>query len=141
MVLAAHAGQTRIGSGLPYVTHPISVALAVAARGGTEEEIIAAIFHDAVEDTIVTLKQVRRGFGDGVADLVATVTKDEELTKMENVRKIARSGLKGTRLKMDDSRHNMSDLDPTSDLYAFYEKSMQVLETAEEIYLAAEVNS
>jgi (p)ppGpp synthase/HD superfamily hydrolase len=45
-----HRGQTRKGTGIPYVTHLLSVASLVAENGGTEDQVIAALLHDAVED-------------------------------------------------------------------------------------------
>lgn len=138
MALAAHGSQVRMGTSLPYIVHPVGVALAVAARGGTEDEVIAALLHDSVEDTTLTLKQIRRAFGDNVADLVDAVTKKEGLSKMEQVQRIASLGLMPVQLKLADTRHNMKDLDPEGTLYAFYERSLVVLETAEAIYLAAE---
>lgn len=136
-MLAAHTGQVRMGTSLPYVVHPMSLALAAAAAGLPEDDIIADLFHDAVEDTNVTEKQIRKEYGDAVADKVMLVTKDPALTKMQNVEKICRSGLNAVQRKLRDTRHNMSDLDPNSSLYAFYERSVAMLESAEAAYMAA----
>ena len=71
----AHGDQTRKWSGLPYITHPIAVSELVRSVPHTDEMLIAAVLHDVVEDTDVTLDQVREEFGDTVADLVYYVTK------------------------------------------------------------------
>jgi len=70
----AHAGQWR-ENGAPAFTHPLSVARILAFSGASEGTTIAGLLHDTVEDTAVTLADIRRGFGSPVADLVALLTK------------------------------------------------------------------
>src|ERR1700721_2612368 len=67
-----HGAQTRKGGDVPYVSHLLCVAGLVLEYGGTEDEAIAALLHDAVEDQggRPTLGRVRRGFGSTVAGLV-----------------------------------------------------------------------
>lgn len=67
-----HAAQKRKGSGVPYITHLMSVAAIVGEFGGDEDQFIAALLHDAVEDQggLAVLDQVRETFGGRVADLV-----------------------------------------------------------------------
>jgi (p)ppGpp synthase/HD superfamily hydrolase len=67
-----HAGQVRKGTSIPYVTHLLAVASLVLEHGATEDEAIAALLHDAVEDQggEATLEEIRRRFGDTVADIV-----------------------------------------------------------------------
>ena len=69
---ALHANQTRKGSGIPYITHLMSVAALVGEYGGNEDQMIAALLHDAVEDQggRPTLRRIRTAFGDAVANLV-----------------------------------------------------------------------
>jgi (p)ppGpp synthase/HD superfamily hydrolase len=71
-----HRDQTRKGTGVPYVTHLLSVAAIVGENGGTEDETIAALLHDAPEDAggEARLEDVRFRFGDGVAEIVAGCT-------------------------------------------------------------------
>lgn len=137
MANAAHAGQVRLGTSLPYIVHPIAVAFSVAVYGD-ENMIKAALLHDVVEDTPITLKQITRAFGEDTAFLVSAMTKDPNLTKMENVQRTVSLGLRPTLLKEADTGNNMSDLDPGSSLMVFYEKSMAVIQTAKFIYLAHE---
>jgi hypothetical protein len=67
-----HSGQTRKATPIPYVAHLLGVASLVIENGGTEDEVIAALLHDAVEDQggAETLASIRRRFGDAVADIV-----------------------------------------------------------------------
>jgi len=68
-----HAGQTRKGSDVPYITHPLAVAAIVGECGGDEDQFIAALLHDAVEDQGggPVLDQIRGQFGARVADFVS----------------------------------------------------------------------
>lgn len=67
----AHAGTERRGKGFPYVVHPLE-AVAIAATITADQELLAAAaLHDTVEDTDVTLEEIRAGFGERVASLVA----------------------------------------------------------------------
>src|SRR5580700_10404134 len=58
----------------PYSVHLEEVAILVEQSGGSPEEIAAAWLHDAVEDTDVTLEEIRKQFGDAVADIVDGLT-------------------------------------------------------------------
>jgi len=71
----AHAGAFRkYTENEPYITHPISVAKMVAEVGGDHEMIAAALLHDVVEDTEVTLEEVSREFGPRIGMLVENLT-------------------------------------------------------------------
>jgi len=70
----AHRGTFRKGTNIPYIVHPVEAALIVASLSSEPELIAAALLHDTVEDTAVTLDELRREFGDRVADLVADET-------------------------------------------------------------------
>jgi (p)ppGpp synthase/HD superfamily hydrolase len=80
LALKAHEGQTRKESEVPYIVHPIAVALILAKHGFSEEVIAAGLVHDVVEDTSVTEEELRENLGDAVADLVAPVTHDSSLS-------------------------------------------------------------
>ena len=69
----AHRDQTRKGTNVPYVTHLLAVAAIVGENGGTGDEVVAALLHDAPEDQggEARLQDIRKRFGDGVADIVA----------------------------------------------------------------------
>ena len=67
----AHAGTERRGMGFPYIVHPLE-AMAIAATMTADQEILAAAaLHDVVEDTDVTVEELRAAFGDRIASLVA----------------------------------------------------------------------
>jgi (p)ppGpp synthase/HD superfamily hydrolase len=70
----AHSGQFRKGTGVPYIVHPMGVAKLLIENDYTEAVVIAGLLHDTVEDTRVTLQEIRAQFGDAVAELVAAVT-------------------------------------------------------------------
>ena len=78
-----HKDQRRKGSGIPYVTHLLAVAAIVGENGGTEDEVIAALLHDAPEDHggRERLEDIRERFGDRVAEIVAGCTDTYEEPK------------------------------------------------------------
>lgn len=76
----AHKGQTRY-SGKPYISHPIWIAKVIAQLNIGQEAVIAALLHDCVEDTKVTLDDIAKHFGDEVALLVSGLTEVKTKTK------------------------------------------------------------
>lgn len=77
---AAHAGQIRNGSGgLPYIEHPKAVAERLAGAGYGPEALAAGLLHDVVEDSELTVAELRERFGEPVAGLVATLSDDESI--------------------------------------------------------------
>ena len=82
----AHAGTERRGKGFPYIIHPME-AMEIMATMTTDQEILAAAaLHDTVEDTEVTVEQIRDEFGDRIAALVADESEDrpEGVTEEES---------------------------------------------------------
>ncbi len=77
----AHKGQKR-ASGEPYVQHCLAVASILLEMGADATAIVAAILHDTVEDTSVTLSEIKRDFGEEVAKLVDGVTKLTQLPRV-----------------------------------------------------------
>jgi len=71
-----HREQTRKGSGTPYLTHLMSVSSITLENGGTEDQAIAALLHDAAEDQggVETLAEIRDRYGNIVADIVSDCT-------------------------------------------------------------------
>jgi myo-inositol-1(or 4)-monophosphatase len=67
----AHAGTERRGKGFPYIVHPMEAVEIVATMTPDQELLAAAALHDTVEDTDVTIEQIRTEFGDRVASFVA----------------------------------------------------------------------
>ncbi len=68
----AHAGTERRGKGFPYIVHPMEAMEIVATITPDQELLAAAALHDTVEDTDVTVEQIREEFGDRIANLVAS---------------------------------------------------------------------
>ncbi len=67
----AHAGTERRGKGFPYIVHPMEAMEIVATMTPDQELLAAAALHDTVEDTDVTVEQIREEFGERIASLVA----------------------------------------------------------------------
>lgn len=74
-----HRHQRRKGTGVPYVSHLLSVAALVMEAGGSEDECIAALLHDAVEDQggAGTAEEIRHRFGAEVAQIVQSCSEDK----------------------------------------------------------------
>lgn len=79
LAVRAHTGQMRKEASVPYIVHPVAVALVLARYGFSDAVVAAGIVHDVVEDTSVDDVELRRELGDEVADLVAPVTHDDAL--------------------------------------------------------------
>ena len=78
LALRAHEAQVRKGDGkLPYIVHPVTVALILSRYSGDEDTIIAGLLHDTLEDTLVTPEEIEREFGAKVRDMVLDVTEPD----------------------------------------------------------------
>ena len=124
----AHVEQFR-KSGEPYIIHPILVASIVAKITEDESMVMAALLHDVVEDTPVTIKEVKERYGDDVAHLVGGLTKIDSLRDQNLVssasdeklivsalsfRKMLLASIEDVRVlvvKLCDRLHNMLTLD------------------------------
>ena len=113
----AHVGQFR-QSGDNYILHPVQVAKIIIDMGMDTDSIIAGILHDIVEDTFITIADIKYNFGESVANLVDGVTKLKKLpngTKQqdESIRKMMLAMSKDIRviiIKLADRLHNMKTL-------------------------------
>jgi guanosine-3',5'-bis(diphosphate) 3'-pyrophosphohydrolase len=115
-----HAGQTR-ASGQPYLVHPLEVALVLAEMKMDPVAIAAGLLHDSVEDTSVTVVDIRKEFGEQVAHIVEGVTKisaldfvTREEQQAENLRKMMLAMVDDIRvvlIKLADRLHNMRTLE------------------------------
>ncbi len=78
-----HTGQVRKGTPVPYIAHLLAVAAIVLEHGGNEDEAIAALLHDAVEDQggAATREDIRRRFGETVVQIVDGCTDAETIPK------------------------------------------------------------
>ena len=116
-----HNGQMR-SSGEPYIIHPVAVAKIVLEYGMDYQSVAAAMLHDTVEDTDLTLEDVKKEFGADIAALVDGLTKlgkvpldikDKEEQQAENVRKMLLAMSEDIRviiIKLADRLHNIRTL-------------------------------
>lgn len=79
IALKAHEGQMRKEAPVPYIVHPVRVAILLTRYGFSDKVVAAGLVHDVVEDTPVSLDEVRAELGEAVAALVAPVTHDDSL--------------------------------------------------------------
>jgi len=118
--LKNHDGQTR-ASGEPYLVHPLEVALVLAEMKMDPIAVAAGLLHDSVEDTSVTIQDIRKEFGEQVAHIVEGVTKiskidfaTREEQQAENLRKMMLAMVDDIRvvlIKLADRLHNMRTLE------------------------------
>lgn len=121
----AHEGQLRL-SGEPYVSHSLAVANILAQLGLDQVTLSAALLHDVLEDTPVTLDELQKEFGDVIAQLVDGVTKigtmptktdvvvSDEVKQAENLRKMLVATAKDVRvilIKLTDRLHNLRTIE------------------------------
>jgi GTP diphosphokinase / guanosine-3',5'-bis(diphosphate) 3'-diphosphatase len=133
-----HEGQTR-ASGEPYLVHPLEVALVLAEMKMDPVAIAAGLLHDSVEDTSVTIVDIRKEFGEQVAHIVEGVTKiskidfaTREEQQAENLRKMMLAMVDDIRvvlIKLADRLHNMRTLEHLPP-----ERQQKIAEETLEIY-------
>jgi (p)ppGpp synthase/HD superfamily hydrolase len=114
----AHKDQIRKGSDVPYIVHPIQVAMILQAHGFDEDLAIAGILHDTVEDCDVSFDDIRSRFGDDVTTLVDGVTEKKtdasahkrpwRIRKEEQLAHLAHADARTAALKAADALHNAS---------------------------------
>ena len=136
--LQHHKGQRR-ASGEPYLVHPLEVASVLAEMRLDTTAIAAGLLHDAVEDTTVTIDEIRAEFGEQVAHIVEGVTKiskidfaSREEQQAENVRKMILAMVDDIRvvlIKLADRLHNMRTLK-----HLEADRQMKIARETQEIY-------
>jgi len=119
LAMQAH-GQQRRDNGDPYITHPLAVADILAGYRLDTRSIVTGLLHDVIEDTPITLPEVKQRFGTDVASLVDGVTKltrlelqSDRTKQAENFRKLVLAMSKDIRVllvKLADRLHNMRTL-------------------------------
>ncbi len=134
----AHANQKRL-SGEPFIIHPLNVSKMLADLGFDAKVISAALLHDTVEDTGITLEKLERTFDAEIAGLVDGVTKISRIRsenikhrQAENIRKMLLSMTNDIRvilIKLSDKLHNMRTLQ-----YLDREKALSIAHETLDIY-------
>lgn len=116
----AHAGQLRRGGSVPYINHPLTVAAAVLEVTDDPDTACAAVLHDVVEDTDVSLDEIRAAFGPRVAGIVDELTDPPEWDDLSTIERKARqadeyrTASDAARIvKIADQWSNVSDLATT----------------------------
>ncbi len=117
--LRAHDGQQRkTGSGMPFVAHPLAVGMMLQAMGCPETVVAAGLLHDTVEDTDVTLDELRHAFGDEVARLVGYCTEPRgrwETRKQYLIESLREAPLEAKLVAAADKVHNLHHLEHSLD--------------------------
>jgi len=115
-----HKGKLRKGNGMPYIMHPLTVMIILNKIKKSNNAILIAIvclLHDVVEDCGVTLEEIAKEFGHGVAALVGELTSDEnEIARIGKKEYLAQKMVimssYALRIKLADRLDNVSDIDP-----------------------------
>src|ERR1022692_3878559 len=135
--LKNHEGQSR-ASGEPYLVHPLEVALVLAEMKMDPVAVAAGLLHDSVEDTSVTIVDIRKEFGEQVAHIVEGVTKiskidfaTREEQQAENLRKMMLAMVDDIRvvlIKLADRLHNMRTLEhlPADRRHKIAEETLEI---------------
>lgn len=125
---AAHSGQND-KSGVPYIFHPYHLA----EQMETEDEIVTALLHDVVEDTSVSIEDLRReGFGEKVLEAVKLLTHKEDEDYLDYIRRLKVNSI-AQKVKLADLLHNsdfsrMKDYsEKTKERLEKYKKAIQIL--------------
>lgn len=102
----AHEGQ-KDKSGMPYINHPVHVAMTLMANGYGDSYVIAGLLHDVAEDTEYGLDEIAKlGFGRNVMDALALLTHDKSVPYADYVECVAENPI-ARAVKMADLMHNM----------------------------------
>lgn len=136
LIKRAHAGQTD-KAGQPYYLHPVAVAELLPADAD-EDEYLAALLHDVLEDTEMTEADLRGlGYSEQTVAIVRLLTRPPGVIYMDWIRDLAASGNRGAmRVKLADNTHNsapgrIAQLPPEArSIVRRYERSMRILRAA-----------
>jgi (p)ppGpp synthase/HD superfamily hydrolase len=111
----AHRGQTRKDGTSPYIGHPLAVARMLHEAGLDEDTLTAALLHDVVEDSELTIDEVVERFGVSVGELVAALTDDRTIEdyaerKREHRDRVERAGPRAAAIYAADKLVNVRDM-------------------------------
>ena len=115
----AHRHQTRKGSDVPYLVHPVHVSVILLRHGFPGDVAIAGLLHDVVEDQGIPLSDIEAGFGHAVANMVAVLTERKRengiertwvTRKQEALDQLKEAGPDAVAVKAADLLHNTRTL-------------------------------
>jgi len=121
LILAAkaHRTQVRKGGDVPYIVHPVHVSTILLRHGCSEDEIVAGLLHDVVEDQDVPLQEIEAEFGPSVAEIVAALTERKkaagakrpwEERKRESLDQLHQASIQAVTVKAADALHSARSL-------------------------------
>src|SRR4030043_75290 len=131
----AHMGQNRV-SGEPYINHCVAVASILVELRIPVEVVVAGLLHDTVEDTAVTLDDIKNDFGDDVAKLVDGVTKLTQLPRVSRGDQHPEEDIREEELRMVADRRGEPDPEETAGLITKSRRYDLVSETLRKTFLA-----
>jgi (p)ppGpp synthase/HD superfamily hydrolase len=111
----AHAGQTRKGTDIPYITHPVALAMTLIDLGCADEVVAAALLHDVVEDTSISLADIEQKFGPEITEIVRGVSEPDreaswEERKQHTIDKLRHAPLPIKLVSCADKLHNIRSM-------------------------------
>ena len=122
----AHKGQTRWDKKTPYISHPAAIAAALRDQGYNDQVIATAWLHDVIEDTDVTIEGLRSSeIPEGVLAAIDAITKRNGESYLDYILRVKRNEI-ARLVKIEDLKHNMSDLKPGS-MYQKYQLASYIL--------------
>jgi GTP diphosphokinase / guanosine-3',5'-bis(diphosphate) 3'-diphosphatase len=133
MAQAAHSGQRR-DEGTPYIVHPVRVAVSLVDELSlfSPTLVCGALLHDVIEDSEITREDIARTFDEQIAELVWLLTKLEEVSLREYLRRIEDAAHTGAPIvKLCDRLDNMRSVIDTPRI----EKKLRYIRTTEEFFL------
>ena len=128
IALAATAHQSQVDKqGLPYILHPLEVM----RRAETTTDKIVAVLHDVVEDTYISMRDIRRKFTNDIADAVEAISRDKDKeTYFEYIERLSKNP-RATRIKLIDLVVNMERVprlpEAEQSIMKRYQKAQKIL--------------
>ncbi len=117
----AHNNQFRKGSDIPYISHPFAVAWILKEANATDDQIVAGLLHDVVEDTEITIEEIEAEFGHKIAKLVEACSEFDPKANWESRKKHTHETLRNAPAEVRliacaDKLHNLRSISLDYDL-------------------------
>jgi len=113
--LILHKRQKRKGTDIPYASHPITLAMLLLESGLSEVIVVAALLHDTIEDTELTVQDLRLKYGDEITEIVLQCTEPDqslkwEIRKENTIRHFNKKNINAKWVTLADKLHNLYSL-------------------------------